>query len=128
MQPPVNTSFHACDHYFGQTPFSSVEEAWFWFVQSYDALHSGARIRSGFSKIIRPCEPVDIYAIAMRLFKQGFLNKSHMRVLAQYGETLIPPNPRYYEQERDCDVWNQAMDKLRTPMIRKGIIIGDKAS
>lgn len=124
MPSSVNSSFVSSDNYFGQTPFSSVEEAWFWFVQSYDALHSGARVRSGYSKTIRPCEPVDIYTIAMRLFRQGFLNKAHMRVLSQYGAAMSPPNARYHEQTRDCDLWHQAMLKLTTPMHRKGIIVG----
>lgn len=128
MQPPVNHSFLNTDHNFGQTPFSSVEEAWFWFVQSYDALHSGARVRSGYSNIIRPCEPVDIYTITMRLFRQGFLTKAHLRVLSQYGAAMSSPNPRYHEQVRDYDLWQQAMKKLEIPMQRKGIIVGSESS
>ncbi len=92
-------------------------------MQSYDALHSGARVRKGQGSLIRPCEPVDIYATTMRLFKQGFLKKNHMRVLAHYGETLTPPNPRDYEQAPDYELWQQAMQKLETPLRRKGIIV-----
>ena len=128
MNSPVKPSFTHTDNYFGQTPFSCVEEAWFWFVQSYEALHSGARVRGGYSNTIRPCEPVDIYSIVMRLFKQRFLNKAHMRVLSQYGEAMAAPNPRYHEQVRDYDLWHQALAKLETPLLRKGIIVEKNAS
>lgn len=123
MHPPVKNSFEQSSDYFPNTPFSGVEEAWFWFVKSYEALHSGARVRGGHGNVVRPCEPVDIYTIAMRLFRQGFLNKEHMRVLSHYGQVNTPPNPRYHEQTHDCDLWNQAMAKLTAPMRLKGIIV-----
>ncbi len=112
--------------YWSQNPFLTAEEAWFWFVQSYDAIHAGARVRKGYGSVVRPCEPVDIYTIVMRLFKQGFLHKEHLRVLTQYGQKLSAPNPRYQNQIHDSDLWYQAMDHLKSRMQHKGIVAQDR--
>ena len=103
------------------TPFETAESAWFWFVEAYNIAQSGATLRRSAGSVQRPCEPVDIINIVARLFKQHQLTKNHLRVLTNYGQQQIRPDPINPKQQRDFQLWAQAMRRLEPIFIRKGI-------
>jgi hypothetical protein len=98
-------------------PFPDAESAWFWCVQATEALYGGARVRAGMGKTPRPCEPVDIHTIIVRLSNQDLLSPSHLKVLATYGRRQETPAIALHAK-----IWQQAMDRLTPPLQRKGII------
>jgi hypothetical protein len=101
-------------------PFASAEAAWFWCVETSEALHSGARLRAGMGKVSRPCEPVDIQNVILRLARQKLLNDAHLRTLGRYGQRQLRPDPT--TGLRDASLWHQAMNRLTPVLQRKGII------
>lgn len=103
------------------TPFQSAEEAWFWFVRCQRAREQGRRFSDG-STLIRPCDPDDIYRIALRLSRRGPLALSHLRVLADFGFMDRPPDARVRSEERQARLWDEALDRLTTVFREKGIV------
>ena len=101
--------------------FESAEEAWFWFIQAYDARHAGARIFAGGGSL-RPCEPVDILKCVDGLYRNRCLQMDHLLVLRHYGKRLTPPDPYHPKEKRAYSLWREALDKLYDPLIKKGII------
>jgi hypothetical protein len=75
------------------TLFDTAEEAWFWFMASYDARQAGARIKANEGLYKRPCEPSDILKICERLRRHRRLDMNHFRVLRHYGQRMIAPDP-----------------------------------
>ena len=103
-------------------PFSTTEEAWFWFIRSEQARLEGARLSEDGSSNARPCEPDDIYLFVMQLHKRRKVRNEHLRVLAQYGWQGAPPDPRVREEERAHVLWDEALDFLSTVLMGKGIV------
>jgi hypothetical protein len=103
-------------------PFSSAEEAWFWFIQSNDAKAAGARVRAGEAEVPRPCEPIDVLRALDRLYRQRQLVRDHLHVLAHYGRRLMAPDPRRRREMRACGLWDEALSRLDPVLRRKGII------
>ena len=75
-------------------PFSSVEEAWFWFIQAQAARNDGARFAMGQGLVPRPCEPLDILKALDRLYRNRRLTMDHFIVLRHCGRRLMPPDKR----------------------------------
>lgn len=109
-------------------PFGSAEEAWFWFIQAQQARNDGARIVAGISRIVRPCEPVDILAIVERLYRNRRLLMDHILVLRAYGRRLLPPDPRRPKEMRARTLWDEALEVMEESFRRKGIIGGPVVS
>lgn len=103
--------------------FSSAEEAWFWYVRCQRLRLDNARPSTTNARFNRPCDPDDIYLVAMRLHRQHLLHKGHLRVLAKYGLAECPPDYRCVKQRTDLVIWRQALDKLSEPLRLKGIIL-----
>lgn len=101
----------------GTTPFPDAESAWFWCLETAEAAHNGARLRAGMGAVSRPCEPVDIQTVILRLARQQLLNDAHLRTLAAYGRRQMRPS-----RENDAKLWQQAMNRLTPPLQRKGIV------
>lgn len=98
-------------------PFIDAEEAWFWCVQTSEAIHSGIRLRPGMGSSPRPCEAVDIQKVVLRLADQKMLNDQHVAALCHYGRRkLRPVKPAHLLH------WQQAMQRLTPILQRKGII------
>ena len=98
-------------------PFPDAEAAWFWCLETAEAVHSGARLRAGMGAVSRPCESVDIQNVVLRLVRQQLLNDAHLRTLCTYGrQQMRPGNPA------DAWLWQQAMNRMTPPLQRKGII------
>ena len=104
------------------TPFLSVEEAWFWFVQAQLAKNDGARVTAGQALIGRPCEPIDIYRAVDRLYRQRRLLRDHLYVLKHYGCRQMRPDDTRVKEMRAARLWHEAMERLALPLERKGIV------
>lgn len=104
-------------------PFSSAEEAWFWFVQAQEAKAAGARVVAGLGLVQRPCEPIDIYRAVDRLYRQRKLLRDHLHVMAHYGRRLSAPEATRDREARAAVLWDEAFEKL-TPLLRdKGVVL-----
>jgi hypothetical protein len=103
-------------------PFSSAEEAWFWFVAAQSARQEGARVTAGVGLLPRPCEPLDILKIIDRLYRQRRLLRDHLLVLRHYGRRHLPPDSRRVKEMRAYTLWAEALDRMELVMIRKGIV------
>ena len=103
-------------------PFTTAEEAWFWFVQAQLARAEGARIAAGVGDHVRPCEPVDIFRVMERLYRGRRLLMDHVLVLRAYGRRQVPPDPRHYKEMRAHDLWVEALGKIEEVLIDKGIV------
>jgi hypothetical protein len=103
-------------------PFSSAEEAWFWFVQCFQARREGARIQAGCGDTTRPCDPDDVLAVVNRLYRKRRLLREHLLVLTEYGEKLLPPDAAYPREARAAFLWQEALDRLAHVLRRKGIV------
>jgi len=102
------------------TPFSSSEEAWFWYCLCEQL--GLERAHSSDSKIARPCETSDIFLAVNNLVHQGVLHPSHIRVLQHYGFEQAPPHINFGATERICRLWQEAMTYLDSLLRRKGIV------
>lgn len=103
-------------------PFGSAEQAWFWFVQAYDARSQGARVVAGVADVPRPCEPLDILQTVDRLYRQRRLLIDHVRVMAHYGRRLTPPDPGRPRERRADMLWREGLGQLDPVLRRKGIV------
>ena len=101
---------------YGQ-PFADAESAWFWCVQTSEAIHSGARLEAGRATTPRPCEAVDIQTVVLRLARQKILSDAHVKALVTYG-------PRQMRPRRPIPnaLWQQAMQRITPALQQKGII------
>ena len=103
-------------------PFRTAEEAWFWFMRSQRARMEGAKFRSNEADVVRPCDPDDLYRAVMDLSRTGILGRHHIKVLACFGFKENAPDPRLREQQRAFRLWDEALDRLTTPLRKKGIV------
>lgn len=106
----------------GIVPFESTEEAWFWFINAQQARHDGARFTAGQGALLRPCEPVDILRILDRLYRQRRLLRDHLMVLRYYGRRGMPPDSRRVREMRAYKIWSEALARLESALIGKGIV------
>lgn len=103
-------------------PFTSAEEAWFWFIQAQSARNDGARFVMGRGPVPRPCEPVDILKVLDRLRRQRRLLMEHLLVLRHYGRRLMPPDPKRPKEMQAHKLWHEALERIEAVMERKGIV------
>lgn len=103
-------------------PFTSAEEAWFWFIQAQMARADGAKIVAGASGIERPCEPVDIFRVMERLYRGRRLLMDHVMVLRHYGRKMVPPDARRAKECRAATLWTEALERIEEVLISKGIV------
>lgn len=102
--------------------FSTAEEAWFWFVRCQLVRREGAQLGGGGGSFQRPCDPDDVYRIAMKLSRKGVIGKEHLCVLGTFGLTGRPPDARCANEAQASRLWNEALDRLSTVLREKGII------
>lgn len=103
-------------------PFHSAEEAWFWTMSALLARREGARVRAGQGLSQRPCEPDDVVKCLDRLYRQRRIDLTHARVLRVWGERGVPPSPRQPGERDDHRLWQEAMQRLESPLRVKGIL------
>ncbi|MCB9979426.1 MAG: hypothetical protein H6862_07490 [Rhodospirillales bacterium] len=104
------------------TPFESAECAWFWFIQAQQARNDGARIIMGLADVPRPCEPIDIFKVIDRLYRNRMLLMDHILVLRHYGRRLMPPDSRRVREARAHKIWTEAFGHIGPVLERKGIV------
>ena len=102
--------------------FTTSEEAWLWYVQCQIARDDGVRFTAGLGTVARPCEPDDIVREVQRLHRARVLRRRHLEVLGRFGYRLTPPNPHGDDTPADCGLWEEALDRLTTPLRHKGIV------
>ncbi len=102
------------------TPFSSPEEAWFWYCLCAQLGFERARNRD--ARIVRPCESSDIIRAVRNLLKTGILTDEHVRILSKYGGEQAPPHENFGATRRICLLWREAMKFLDIVWRKKGII------
>jgi hypothetical protein len=103
-------------------PFLDAQEAWFWFMRSQRARLEGAKMRANEADVVRPCDPDDLYRVAMGLIRSNILGRRHMKVLASFGIDERAPDSRIREEHRASLLWDEAMDRMTTILRKKGII------
>ncbi|MQX37500.1 hypothetical protein [Roseospira navarrensis] len=103
-------------------PFDSAETAWFWLQRAQLCRAEGARLDGDPLAAARPCDPDDIVRAVRRLTADRVLRAEHLRVLTRHGRRLTPPDARLPEEARDAALWAEALDRLATPLRRKGIV------
>lgn len=101
----------------GTEAFPDAESAWFWCVQTSEAIHSGARLEPGRATTPRPCEAVDIQTVVLRLARQKVLTDAHVRALVTYGPRQSRPKHKIPNA-----LWQQAMQRITPALKQKGII------
>ena len=102
--------------------FTTTEEAWFWYIQCQTARDDGVRFTAGLATTDRPCEPDDIIREVQRLYRRQALKRCHVSVLERYGRRMSPPNPHGEDSPIEARLWEEALDRLATPLRQKGIV------
>ncbi len=102
--------------------FATAEEAWFWGMQCLAARSEGARYRAGLAALARPCEPDDLLVSLEALVRSGRLRTAHIRTLFAYGRKLAAPDARRRDETDAARLWDEALDRLTTPLREKGIV------
>lgn len=102
------------------TPFDSPEEAWLWCCLC-ESLETG-KSRSGYRKIIRPCESSDIIIAVKRLIQNGIISQEQAKILSKYGKEQTPPHPHFGDSLRVCKLWKDALQFLGNTLKQKGIV------
>ena len=101
-------------------PFDSAEEAWFWYCRC-EQMEGSRPSHSKLTKM-RPCETSDIFIVLKRLFREGILKPSHLKVLSKYGYAQVPPHPHFGDSLKICSLWQEALNFLGLSLKKKGII------
>lgn len=102
------------------SPFSTAEEAWIWYAQCQIARDEGVRFVAGLGAVVRPCSPDDIAREVLRLHRRRILRSAHLRALGRFvgrGDAGGVP-----ADGRDEQLWQEALDRLLTPLRAKGIV------
>jgi len=103
------------------TPFSSAEEAWFWYCLCEQL--DPNRAHKSKDRIVRPCETSDIFLAIKKLIRAGLLHPKHIKVLVKYGLQQIPPHPHFGDNLSICNLWQEALRFLDSLLRRKGIVV-----
>lgn len=104
-------------------PFLDSEEAWFWAVRGHDVLTDGARPLEGEARVPRPCEPRDIMVVLSRLVRKQVIDRQQVIILFRHARLGRPPDSRYRGEADAARAWLEALDRLSTELVRKGIVI-----
>ncbi len=98
-------------------PFQTAEAAWFWCVQTSEAIHSGARQTAGRATTPRPSEAGDIQKVVFNLARDKILTESHIKALCTYGPRKMRPSKTV-----PAALWQQAMQRMTPILQHKGIV------
>ncbi|MCR5506992.1 MAG: hypothetical protein K6F04_04050 [bacterium] len=104
-----------------QVLFESAEEAWFWFCK-YDNMKNGHKSKTSNIVISRPCVLDDIYIVVSKLYLARKIKERHLKTLIKYGRMQIAPDERIVDEQDEAIWWSDAMDKIETVLIKKGIV------
>ena len=82
----------------------------------------GARLGGNSGQVRRPCDPDDLYRVAIALARGGVIRSQHLFVLGKYGLCERPPDPRCRNEQEAFQLWDEALDRLTTVLRQKGIV------
>lgn len=106
----------------GGEPFRSTEDAWFWTMAALAARRDGARFTANLGRATRPCEPDDVIKCLDVLYQRRRISLDHARVLRVWGDRQTSPNPSFIGEQRDWQLWREALVRLEWPLRIKGIV------
>lgn len=72
--------------------------------------------------VARPCDPDDIYRVAMTSARRGILLPSHVRALAEVGSLLAGSAASVSLPTLQNQVWIEALQRLEPALRAKGIV------
>jgi hypothetical protein len=101
-------------------PFRSAEQAWFWTMAALVARRDGSH--SSGARTPRPCDPDDVVKCLDRLYRRRRIDLMHARILRNWGERGLAPNPAFPLERCDWRLWREALDRLQWPLRVKGIV------
>ncbi len=108
-------------------PFTTAEQAWFWFIQAARAAHDGTHYAkvggTGFSNGVTASYIADILDIVDRLRRNRRLLYDHILVLRHYGIRAVSPIQSRKQEARAATLWHQAMKILDVAFVRQGLVI-----
>lgn len=93
-------------------PFGSAEEAWFW----------SQKPQSDSPPITRPCDPMQLFMMVERLYRQRHLTLDHLHVMRFYGQRQKRPNPGLRQEKRAHFLWVDAMRRLHAVFEKNGVV------
>lgn len=102
--------------------FSDAEDAWFWAAANTNMMLAGARGAPTLKSTQKPCESADVMNAFQRLIGAGVLHSRHADVAVRYGVAQRRPNGLARSEAQAALLWEEAMDRLTTPLRGKGII------
>lgn len=102
MQPP----------FMQETPFASVEAAWF---STARALRAGPARPRHTDAVIRCLD---------RLYRHRRIELLHARILRIWGSRGVAPNPKRPGERSDWQIWREALDRMEGPLRAQGIVGG----
>ena len=102
-------------------PFRSAAEAWMWFVDGQISRYEGRRPSSW--GVMRPCDIDDVARAVLNLIRSHRLSVRHLLVMIEHGLLQSAPDPYASFAQRHARIlWDQAMDRLTTPLAARGIV------
>ncbi len=107
-------------------PFRNAEQAWFWTMSALLARHAGATRPGG--GVPRPCEPDDVILCLDGLYRRKRIDLGHARVLRQWGERGVAPDPRMPAERLEARLWAEAIELLDWSLRLRGIVAKPHAS
>ncbi len=104
-------------------PFETVEDVWFWFMATRQAIQDGAHYSRQFGGgPPRPCEPADILRLLDRLLRTRRIERDHLLVLRHYGRRGLPPDPYAPREGHAARLWAEALHAMAPQLRAKGIL------
>ncbi len=113
---------HLDNYPVGAVPFIDAEEAWFWFLQAQAARNEGAKFVAGQGLCVRPCEPVDIFKVVDRLYRNRRISIDHINVLKHYGQRSMAPDRDRPREMRAYTLWTEALEMMGEILMNKGVV------
>ncbi len=104
------------------TSFPSTDSAWLWTMAAMVARREASPRGIDGSGPPRTALPDDIVRCLDQLYRAGRIDLLHARVLRRWGERGRRPSTGCPQERCDAGVWNEAMERLRWPLQRKGIV------
>lgn len=91
--------------------FQNAEQLWFWFLYSKQVrANNFGQLRGTPTR--RPCEILDVETMITKLYLSGRLNDEQLSVMKKYGDRRRAPHQYIWNENRDTQLWNNAMSVL----------------
>lgn len=102
--------------------FPDADSAWLWTMAAIVARREASPRGVDGCGPPRTALPDDVIRCLDQLYRARRIDLSHARVLRRWGERGRRPSPGSTRERCDAAVWDEAMERLRWPLQRKGIV------